>query len=304
MCGTAYDPLRARAITVVDGRVRAFCSSLCKERSQAPLDEPTPAATVTPPPARGRPWLTATFVVVAGAGLGAGAKWVRQHKQPPPIALSVAAPPPPRPVALPPTRAQAMALLAPAPEESDTWIHPLYGPLRVLPIRNTRRFGAAREGLRPEECAGGHCGVDLGSVRGEPVLCAHDGVVERVVREDDGSKEGRFLRIDHKGGTVVTSYMHLDEIRADLKPGIPVKAGTVIGSVGETGVLHSGPHLHFAVSVRPSPDGPELFIDPEPMLHLWPLKDPSPAQKKLHARALASARNSPTEKATEASTPE
>ena len=52
---------------------------------------------------------------------------------------------------------------------------------------------------------------------------------------------------------------------------MPVKAGEAIGTVGDTGVHNSGPHLHFAVSVRPSPDGPELFINPEPLLHLWPL---------------------------------
>jgi len=89
------------------------------------------------------------------------------------------------------------------------------------------------------------------------------------------------VRINHKGGTVVTSYIHLDAIREDLRPGIPVKAGEAIGTVGDSGVQHSGPHLHFAVSVRPSAEGSELFIDPEPLLHLWPLA-PKPAAT-LHA---------------------
>ena len=103
------------------------------------------------------------------------------------------------------------------------------------------------------------------------VLAAHDGVVERVERDPEvggrRGNEGRFVRVNHKGGTVVTSYIHLDAIREDLRPGIPVKAGEAIGTVGDTGVHHSGPHLHFAVSVRPSADGPELFINPEPLLH-------------------------------------
>jgi murein DD-endopeptidase MepM/ murein hydrolase activator NlpD len=189
-----------------------------------------------------------------------------------------------------------MAMLEPQPADNDVWFHPLYGPLRRLPARNTRRFGAAREGLRPEECEGGHCGVDLGSTRGEPVLAAHDGVVERVVRDaEQGGRrgnEGRFIRINHKGGTIVTSYMHLDTIRDDLKPGIPVKSGEPIGTIGDTGVLRSGPHLHFAVSVRPKVDETELFIDPEPLLHLWPLKDappgtPLPRKRTLQAQAIA-----------------
>ena len=140
----------------------------------------------------------------------------------------------------------------------------------MLPERDTRRFGAAREGMRPEECEGGHCGVDIGTEKGMLVMAVHDGVVERVERDPEvggrRGNEGRFIMILHKGGTITTSYIHLDGIREDLRPGVPVKAGEAIGTVGDTGVNHSGPHLHFAVSVRSSPDGPELYINPEPLL--------------------------------------
>jgi len=193
------------------------------------------------------------------------------------------APPPPMP-----TAADALAMLSsstPGSAERDVWYHPLPGPRRTMPERDTRRFGAAREGMRPEECVGGHCGVDIGTEKGMLVLAAHDGVIERVERDPEvggrRGNEGRFIRINHKGGTVVTSYIHLEAIREDLRPGIPVHAGEAIGTVGDSGVQHSGPHLHFAVSVRPSIDGPELYIDPEPLLHLWPLA-PRPAAT-LHA---------------------
>jgi murein DD-endopeptidase MepM/ murein hydrolase activator NlpD len=131
--------------------------------------------------------------------------------------------------------------------------------------------------MRPDECGAGHCGVDIGTRRGDIVMAAHDGVIERVERDPlvggRRGNEGRFIRVSHKGGTVVSSYIHLDGIREDLKPGVPVHAGDPIGTVGDTGVKQSGPHLHFAISVRPSADGPELFIDPEPLLHLWPVRD-------------------------------
>ena len=92
--------------------------------------------------------------------------------------------------------------------------------------------------------------------------------------------------INHKCGTITTSYIHLEGIREDLKPGIPVKAGEAIGTVGDTGVKESGPHLHFAVSVRPQgPDGPELYINPEPLLMLWPLARRPAAT--LHAMSTA-----------------
>ncbi len=282
VCGVEFDPLRARAIAVVDGKVRAYCSNACKERKErAPEPESSLAA---PPPPRGRSFMRALGAFAAAAAvLVFGVKLIERHLPRAAASLPVAAPKPPAVISRPLSKSEAMAMFdLSADGETDQWFHPLYGPDRVLPRANTRRFGAAREGLRPEECEGGHCGVDLGTTRGEPVLAAHDGVVERVVRDaEQGGRrgnEGRFIRINHKGGTIVTSYMHLDSIRDDLKPGIPVKAGEPIATIGETGVQRSGPHLHFAVSIRPSADETELFIDPEPLLHLWPLKDPPPAE--------------------------
>jgi hypothetical protein len=50
-----------------------------------------------------------------------------------------------------------------------------------------------------------------------------------------------------------------------------VKCGDVIGLLGDTGVKNSAPHLHFAMTVRAVKDGPERYIDPEPLVALWPL---------------------------------
>jgi murein DD-endopeptidase MepM/ murein hydrolase activator NlpD len=291
ICGGEYDPLRARATLVVDGKVRAYCSSVCKEKAALPMPElPVVDADEDEPPPLPSMWSRMSWkgalgVAAAGAAvLALGGKLVTSA--PPPLASIT---PAMKPAAKPaPSAADAMAMLAPstgADAERDVWYHPLPGPRRTLPEQDTRRFGAAREGMRPEECVGGHCGVDIGTVKGMLVLAAHDGVIERVERDPEvggrRGNEGRFVRVNHKGGTVVTSYIHLEAIREDLRPGIPVKAGEAIGTVGDSGVQHSGPHLHFAVSVRPSPDGSELYIDPEPLLHLWPLA-PKPAGT-LHA---------------------
>ena len=53
-----------------------------------------------------------------------------------------------------------------------------------------------------------------------------------------------------------------------------VKAGEVIGLLGDTGVKESTAHLHFTVSVRPAREGPEQYVDPEPLVALWPLRIP------------------------------
>jgi hypothetical protein len=281
VCSAEYDPLRARATLVVDGKVRAYCSTACKDRAalpppELPIGEVDEDGEPLPVPSiwSRMSWRGAAGVAAAGlAVLLFGGKLIGSA---PPVAAMI--PPPRLAPAPPPTVGEAMAMLAPAASdaaEHEVWYHPLPGPTRTMPLRDTRRFGAPRGGMRPEECAGGHCGVDIGVDRGMLVLAVHDGVVLRVERDPEvggrRGNEGRFIMINHKGGTVTTSYIHLDAIREDLRPGIPVKAGEPIGTVGDSGVHNSGPHLHFAISVRPSPDAQELYIDPEPLLHLWPL---------------------------------
>lgn len=162
----------------------------------------------------------------------------------------------------PATGSVSRAWLDPAlSSASARWIHPLAGS-RQLPIRDSRRFGAARDGARPAECGHGHCGVDIGVARGSVVHAATDGVIWFVAAQPRG-KAGRYVAIDHPGG-LRSFYMHLDQVRDDLAPGQPVAAGEPIGTLGATGVIRSGPHLHFALSQDSA--GRSWFVDPEPLL--------------------------------------
>ena len=156
-----------------------------------------------------------------------------------------------------------IAAAAPAPSAPGRvrWVHPLAGP-RQMPFRDSRRFGAARDGARPAECGRGHCGVDLGGVRGSTVHAAADGVAIAVVSEIR-PRAGRFVMLEHAGG-LRTFYMHLDEVRGDLLPGQSVRAGEPIGTLGRSGVIKSGPHLHFALALEDH--GRTWYLDPEPML--------------------------------------
>jgi hypothetical protein len=82
------------------------------------------------------------------------------------------------------------------------------------------------------------------------------------------------VRISHRGGTVFTQYFHLAAIPRGLERGSIVKSGDVIGLLGDTGVKESGPHLHFTIAVKPGKEWPERYIDPEPLIALWPLRVP------------------------------
>jgi murein DD-endopeptidase MepM/ murein hydrolase activator NlpD len=167
------------------------------------------------------------------------------------------------------------------------WIHPLDGPVRRMPISDGRVFGAERPGERPAECRSGHCGVDIGGeVFGEPVHAAHDGVIDRVQRGPNEDHGGLYVRIAHRDGTVFTQYFHLAAIPRRIVTGLAVKAGEVIGLVGESGVKHSKAHLHFTLSVKPSPTMKEQYIDPESLIAIWPLRVPTAAPSMvLHAEA-------------------
>ena len=170
----------------------------------------------------------------------------------------------------PPLDSTALAALG-----RDAWIHPLPGPVRRMPLRDSRVFGAVRPGDRAVECRNGHCGVDLGGeIWGEQVHAVHDGVVDRVKRGVNPERGGQFVRLAHRNGTVFTQYFHLAAIPRGLERGVHVRAGDIVGLLGDTGVKESEPHLHFTVSVRPSKEGPEKYIDPEPLIALWPLRVP------------------------------
>jgi len=204
------------------------------------------------------------------------ALWPRRSA---PAAPTVQVPPADTPSALPvgwfgpewpPTETSVLAALG-----RDAWVHPLAGPARRMPRSDSRVFGADRPGNRAIECRNGHCGVDLGGeIWGEHVRAVHDGVVDYVQRGPNPDHGGRFVRIAHHGGTVFTQYFHLAAIARGIERGVPVKSGQVIGLLGDSGVKESQPHLHFAVSVRPSPEGHERYIDPEPLIALWPLRVP------------------------------
>jgi murein DD-endopeptidase MepM/ murein hydrolase activator NlpD len=153
----------------------------------------------------------------------------------------------------------------------DAWVHPLAGPTRRMPRNHTGAFGAERPGERPPECVSGHCGVDLGNEWGEPVHAVHDGVVDFVQRGPNEDRGGIFVRIGHRGGTLYSWYFHLAAVPRWIRPGVQVAAGQVIGLLGDTGIKHSRPHLHFALSVKPSKTARERYLDPEPLIALWPL---------------------------------
>lgn len=112
-------------------------------------------------------------------------------------------------------------------------------PVQGLTTRAVQsRFGASRdEGRRTHE------GIDIFAERGTPVLAASAGWIGGSTTNGLG---GNVVWVWSPFRGVRTYYAHLD--RHAVSPGERVRAGDVVGYVGNTGNARGGPtHLHFGV---------------------------------------------------------
>ncbi|MBI4648571.1 MAG: peptidoglycan DD-metalloendopeptidase family protein [Bacteroidia bacterium] len=85
-----------------------------------------------------------------------------------------------------------------------------------------------------------HHGVDYAAPAGTPVMSIGDG---KVIQAGWSGGAGRLVKIKHN--SLYTSvYMHLSKFGKNIKPGVNVRQGDIIGYVGSSG-LSTGPHLDF-----------------------------------------------------------
>lgn len=99
-------------------------------------------------------------------------------------------------------------------------------------------FGV-KDNLHPN----GHKGSDYNGVpEGTPVKAINDATIT-AVNHSDGL--GWQIQL-HTDGHNFWTYSHLHE-KPHLKVGDKVKAGDVVGKLGNTGKYSSGPHLHITL---------------------------------------------------------
>lgn len=166
--------------------------------------------------------------------------------------------------------------------ERAAWVYPLPGPVRRSTSPDDQIFPISAPAMRKDRppdatCRTlGRCAVDLGGeLWGEHVYAALDGVVDRVHGEADDQPGGAYVRLSHFGGMAFTHYFHLAAMPRQIVRGARVAAGEVIGLVGDTGLAGGQRHLHFSLSVRPSPAFAEVYWDPSPFMPAWRLKRPT-----------------------------
>ena len=105
-----------------------------------------------------------------------------------------------------------------------------------------------------------HLGLDIGTVAGASVSAMADGVITQVF--DDVSM-GKCIAIRHSGD----AYTIYKNLAADLPAGITVgksvRAGEVIGTVGESAMVEIAeePHLHVEMTVNGLAVDPLDYLD-------------------------------------------
>ena len=112
-----------------------------------------------------------------------------------------------------------------------------------------------------------HLGVDIGTIQGAAVSAMADGVIAQVWED---ISMGQCVAVKH-GGDAYTIYKNLStDLPAQTAVGRTVKAGDVIGYVGETAMVEVGeePHLHVEMTVNGLQVDPTAYLDADAMATL------------------------------------
>ena len=136
------------------------------------------------------------------------------------------------------------------------YVFPVYGP-----VSYGDTFGAPRSDVTY------HHGDDIFGSLGQPVLACTDGIVFSVGWNKIGGN--RLWLVDRQGNQFY--YAHLSAFATTAVDGAHVRAGQVIGFMGNTGDAEGTPyHLHFEVHpVSLLYLGYDGAVDPTPYLDAW-----------------------------------
>jgi murein DD-endopeptidase MepM/ murein hydrolase activator NlpD len=142
----------------------------------------------------------------------------------------------------------AIVIAPPPPAQSGGMAAALQNGDLAIPVANVEpaalhdTWGQARSGHS-------HTAIDIMAPRGTPALAAADGVVLKLHASGPG---GLTLYLADQQRTTIYYYAHLDAYAPQVREGLVVARGDVIGYVGTTGNAPANtPHLHFGIEHLP-----------------------------------------------------
>jgi murein DD-endopeptidase MepM/ murein hydrolase activator NlpD len=183
----------------------------------------------------------------------------------------------------PPTKPVTPRKPAPAPEQPAGG-EVAGGPVRVAPAVTARlsaggyvfpvygpaSFGDSFGAPRADVHGGWHHGEDIFAKKGTPLLAVADGTLHTIGFNRIGGY--RIWLRDDQGNEFY--YAHLSAYSPLAVEGAKVKAGDVIGFVGDTGDAEGTPHLHFEIHpVSMLGLGYDGVVAPYPILLAWKRSD-------------------------------
>ncbi len=96
-----------------------------------------------------------------------------------------------------------------------------------------------------------HQGIDIAAAQGTPVVAVADGTVLKLFLSDEGGITLYQIGTDDR---TIYYYAHLDRYADGVGEGDEVRAGDVLGYVGDSGNAGAGNyHLHFEVNTTEDP---------------------------------------------------
>ncbi|WP_448502079.1 M23 family metallopeptidase [Sphingomonas sp.] len=170
---------------------------------------------------------------------------------------------------------QLVSLRTEAPPAPPPYVDPLAeqpgkvrwsGGLLTVPVAGVSRDAIASSWGDPRSGGRLHRGNDIMAARGTPVLAAADGTVEKLFESEAG---GTTLYVRSPDGMWTYYYAHLAGYAPGMREGMAVRAGDLLGYVGDTGNAGVGNyHLHFGLyATRPDRGWWEgRAVDPTPLL--------------------------------------
>ena len=99
-----------------------------------------------------------------------------------------------------------------------------------------------------------HLAIDVVSKEDSPIMAILDG---NVVFTGYTKETGNIIYLQHKNN-ILSVYKHVKNTL--VKQGDYIKKGKVIATMGNTGTITSGPHLHFELWNNGTPVNPEDYI--------------------------------------------
>lgn len=148
-------------------------------------------------------------------------------------------------------RSRQDSLLRDAVEKEDKY-NPLTGPQLQQYALFTPVKGTISEGY---DSSVKHYAVDVVTTKNSPVKAVADGT---VIFAEWSAATGNVIILKHENN-LISVYKHNATLTKEQ--GENVKAGEVIATVGNTGELSTGPHLHFELWRDGFPIDPLNFID-------------------------------------------